>query len=168
MKTLQHAIGSRDLRLYWIKKGKYPADLENWIDWRLLSKSTKGLKGYRQRWLTKWITGVCGVGKMLKIYKYQDHSRCPRCNVEGEDTAHVLQCPEPIWKVTWNREVNNLRTWMIKEDGCPTMTTMIIMSIQAWQSHSPYPAPIPSQYISVQSEDSIHQFVADEFDFFFK
>lgn len=75
---------------------------------------------------------------MLLQYKYQDHSRCPRCNVENETVTHVLQCPAPLAKSTWNKAIEDLQKWALDQKGCPEMINIIISSIQSWQSITPY------------------------------
>ena len=73
---------------YWVNKHK----LKTWtkaIDWELQSKSLNNVPSHQQRWLSKFLTGFCGVGKMLRQYRWQDHTKCPRCSMDNEDTQHV-------------------------------------------------------------------------------
>jgi hypothetical protein len=46
----------------------------------------------KQRWLVKFATGHCAVGRMEKRRQHQQHDNCPLCDQEDETTVHVLRC----------------------------------------------------------------------------
>ena len=139
-KTLHSAITSQRIRQYWIKKHKFEANTERHLDWEVIHKSFKSLPKYRHRQLSKWLTGFCGVGKTLVKYGYQDHSKCPRCNADNENVEHVLTCPDPMAKATWDNEIRKLKDWLVENDSHPVMADTIINNLKAWHSGSIYPA----------------------------
>ncbi len=139
MKTIVHNIGKNKIRQYWAVKKQIGERELQVIDWNSLARARKGLKTSRSRWLSKWSTGMCGVGIMLKKYKWQQHTKCPRCQQDDEDVQHVLQCPAVLATATWNHEIQKLQEWMIQQQGEPDMVDAIIQNIKAWRSHSPYP-----------------------------
>ncbi len=47
-------------------------------------------------WLTKHISGIYGVGKMIKIWGKQAADEC-HCCVEREMAAHVIVCDGILW-----------------------------------------------------------------------
>jgi hypothetical protein len=88
-KTLTTHIQTSRIRNYWIKKGKFSPITSKLIDWEASKKSRSSFARNKQQWLSKWMTGFCGVGVMLQWYKHQQHSKCPRCLTDNEDTTHV-------------------------------------------------------------------------------
>ena len=128
------------IRKYWIQKKKFGSSQHAHIDWELMHKAHQELAPSRRQWISKLLTGVCGVGKVLKRIKYQPHSRCPRCNVGGETVRHVLQCPAPTAKSTWNLDLSKLRKWMEQNGGCPDMIDIVISSMQCCQSFGTHSA----------------------------
>jgi hypothetical protein len=116
-KTITQHIQTKQLHQYYIRKQKFSGHTQSYIDWTASKKSRAGLSRQRQKWLSKWITGFCGVGVMLKIYKYQSHSKCPRCLTDNETTTHVLCCQEPEAAALWNQSLLDLEQWMTNNLG---------------------------------------------------
>ena len=90
--TLQTHIGKARLREYWIGKAKYSPMTERTIDWDSHHKSHKNMASDRHRWLSKWLTGFCGIRITLQLYRHQTHMKCPCCNINETTVAHVLHC----------------------------------------------------------------------------
>jgi hypothetical protein len=85
------------------------------------------------------MTGFCGVGVMLKIYNYQNHTKCPRCEENNETTSHVLQCRHPSATDIWTQSLENLETWMTQNNGHPEMVELIILGLRRWHDDDPIP-----------------------------
>jgi hypothetical protein len=133
-KSLQSHIQHVSARKYWTKKKSISNYHERQIDWNLLHKSHLALDNHRHRWLSKWLTGFCGVGIMLQWYRHQSHSDCPRCGIPGETTAHIIQCQDNGAKILWATEVQKIERWMTDNDGHPEMTQIICSILRNWQS----------------------------------
>ena len=138
-KYLNQEIARKDIRQYWIDKGKFERHFEKHIDWPVVHKSFKAITKGRRHQVSKWLTGFCGVGKKLKQYRHQSHANCPRCNAEDEDVAHILQCNATSAKTLWESEISKLQTWMEENDGDPDLITAIIENVKAWRDEIPYP-----------------------------
>ena len=130
-KTLHTFISQRRLRDYWIHKQKFPASFEKHLDWPVIHKSFKALKVHRHQQVSKWLTGFCGVGKMLVRYNYQSHSKCPRCNKDNESVSHVIQCPSITAQATWDTEIRKLHTWLEENDCEPNLAEIILENLKA-------------------------------------
>jgi hypothetical protein len=135
-RTLTFLIHTNGIREYWRKKHKFSGYTESFVDWELTQRSRRNISKARQRWMSKWMAGFCGVGIMLVRYAYQKHSRCPRCNQSNEDTAHIIQCPHPDAVNLWTQEVSALHNWMIQSHGHPELCTIIKDSLLEWRSTS--------------------------------
>lgn len=105
--------------------------------------------------MTKWSSGICGVGSMLIKWKHQSHSRCPICNGPNETTSHVLQCPHHTVNTLWNEELTKLSDWMMNNDGDPNLSIAIIELLRQWrhgnnQVRTNFDCPLLSRAIQKQ------------------
>ena len=137
--SLIEIIQKKKLKSYWEKKKNIGEETTTKVDWELLEKSAK--KYPKWKWLAKHVTGICGVGFMLQVWRHQQHSSCPRCGQEKEKVEHVLRCKAPSATAKWDEAVNNLETWMKENDGEPHMIDTICTSLKAWRTglRLPYP-----------------------------
>ena len=138
--TLKNHTGSDRIRDYWVRKGKFTPLTERSIDWESHHKSHSNLSTGHNRWMSKWLTGFCGIGIMLQIYKHQHHNKCPRCQINETNVAHILQCPAPAAQQLWNTSINELREWLIAHEGHPLLCKLVCDNMKAWHSHNPYPS----------------------------
>jgi hypothetical protein len=104
-----------------------------------MGKSSKMYK--KRRWLTKFVTGICGVGTILQLWQHQQHNSCPRCGESNESTQHVLTCKNEAATSTWDNAVDNLETWMKDNDGEPHMIHIICDSLRSWRNGERLPIP---------------------------
>jgi hypothetical protein len=120
---------------YWLQHDEQlSVEATRLIDWEVLAKACGEESPGCLRWVTKHVTGVCGVGKFLKRWKSQDHSWCHRCGAEQEDHRHVYQCPARSTKQEWYGSMNDLRQWCNSHDTSPGITEVIVKSLKAWQA----------------------------------
>jgi hypothetical protein len=109
---------------YWLRRERLSIEATRLIDWEVLAKAKacEEESPGRLRWVTKHVTGLCGVGKFLEQWKSQTHSRCPRCDAEHEDHRHVYQCPARSTKREWHGAMDDLRQWCNLQDTSPDIT----------------------------------------------
>lgn len=99
---MSYYIHRHEIRDYWKRKRKFTA---------------RALDNNGHRWLSKWMTGICGVGVMLVSYKHQDHSKCPRCQ--------ILNLLHTIY------DINHLRTRILENDGTQEFADLMFESLNA-------------------------------------
>ena len=139
-KSLRYNIELDRIRAHWKKKGKFNSYTERMIDWDHTHKSHKTTTPGFHQFISKWISGFCGVGVMMKLWKFQAHSKCPRCQMENESTMHILKCPQPSAHSLWKEEMNNLDEWMKQNGAQPELRVCIVENLQSWHDGSPYPS----------------------------
>lgn len=139
--SLRSLIGRETVRQHWRKKKKYPPRLENQIDWELLHRAHRNFPSPMRTWLSKWLTGFCGIGTTLFLYKFQHHTRCPRCNRTNETVEHVIQCTHDSAQTLWKTEIDAIKQWMLNNEFPLEMATAIHDSLLSWQSNSSYYIP---------------------------
>ena len=137
--TLYHHIHTKEIRTYWKNKGHFDQHTQQYVDWTTMARSSNLLSLPRQKWLSKWITGICGVGSKLIQWKWQPHSNCPRCLSPNETVKHVLQCNQDEAQELWNKQITSLLKWMREEKGQPDMSKAICSSLQAWRDDRQIP-----------------------------
>jgi hypothetical protein len=119
---------------YWLRRGRLAPEATDRIDWEVLAKACDEESPGRLRWVTKHVTGVCGVGKFLERWQFQPHSRCPRCDAPNEDNRHVYQCPARSTKLEWHGALDDIRQWCDSQDTSPAITEVILKCLKAWQA----------------------------------
>lgn len=132
--TILKNIQQSHLKDYWIKKKQFSEQTVETIDWKALTKSANNYA--RNKWLSKFVTGICGVGSMLKIWKHQKHSSCPRCGHDDETTQHVLLCQEDSAVEKWDTAIAELNKWMEDNNASPAIQSSVINHLRTWQSQT--------------------------------
>ena len=141
--TCLNGITSSKIRSYWQRQLFYTEQSKTSVDWAVAQRSSSLITLSRQRWLSKWTTGICGVGKWLQRWKWQEHSDCPRCGQQNEDVQHVLLCNEISATTLWESLLSDLDQWL-KSNNCDLeMNTVICQSLTSWHNGSPL-VPIQS------------------------
>ena len=155
--TLTRRIQTTQLCEYWKEKKKIGHNTSEKVDWEILAKSAGTYS--RWKWLAKHVSGICGVGTMLQLWKYQAHNSCPRCGAEKEKAEHILLCSESNATNTWNDAVNDLGKWMSENDSDPSIIPIICDSLKAWRNRErlPYPTQDTAQIVidAMVEQDSI-------------
>jgi hypothetical protein len=136
LKTIRRSAGRKRARKHWRKKKIIAEETEHCIDWKVVHKSHKSVDSTTHQWLSKWMTGFCRVGKMMKVYRFQTHTKCPRCQQPNENVKHVLKCQS-----YGTKQMRALSSWITKNDGPEGMGDVITQNLTAWRQNSMYPHP---------------------------
>ena len=160
--SLKLRIQGKLAREYWVKK-KHLEETKDMIDWKMRNRNLNNLPLHLSRWMCKFCSGFCGTGKMLEKYKYQNHSRCPRCNKPEENTRHVLQCMHDEAPQQWEEEIKKLEEFMTDLKISPDINKMITTNLHRWRTgHKPTtnsPDNLLSAALTQQSLIGWHQFI---------
>ena len=96
----------------------------------------KETKRTRRHWVVKHSSGFCATGKMMKRWKQQLSSKCPRCDEPVEDELHVWRCQGEGAADIWLESIRKLRSWMMKSKTLPNLTAIICDRLTAWRNTS--------------------------------
>jgi hypothetical protein len=110
---------------YWETHGKSTSEHTQDINWGGVGRTMKALPLQRRWFITKHLTGMCGVGKFLVRWKEKESSDCPRCGAY-EDAQHVWLCCHVDVRNLWKTELDKLLAWLVKLDTDPEITEVII------------------------------------------
>ena len=136
--ALYQEIYGKRTKARWVQLHKIPTHLvDNNIAWEALHTAFKREPLGKRRWLCKHCAKQCGVGKSMLRRKHQHHARCPRCDIEVEDTTHVITCKATSAYSHWVDATNCLHDWMINEGTNPQLADVIISRLGAWRAKDP-------------------------------
>ena len=107
------------------------------VDMAVLKHAASTVDSWEKKWLSKWQSGICGVGIHLKRWKDQEHSKCPRCQTEGETVNHVIHCQHHNATHLWHTGVEDIEEWMRKNDCIPGLEKAVGQRLREWRNNKP-------------------------------
>ena len=129
--------GSRTAE-YWIDKKKQMTTAGFFrVDWPAVKNAMKSTTVWRRHWVTKFNSGFCGTGRMMKLWKQRIIDTCPRCGIETETPIHILRCPSARASTTWDESMLDLSEWLASVKTCPDILKLICQSLQLWREQLP-------------------------------
>ena len=152
-KRLKKHIHRTDILEYWKHHGK-PIDNPN-ISIETFHHAASNIPCYLRLWITKWSSGICGVGKWMLIWKEQTHSKCPRCLANDETVDHVIHCQHPDAIDCWNTGIEDIQNWMGKHYSIPGLTEAVCQKLRYWRNGCITP-------LDISYSDNIQQLIRDQ------
>ena len=76
-------------------------------------------------WVSKHVSGCCGVNSFLSKWDKSVQDRCPSCRRRGETTAHVTVCQDPGRVETYNKSIASVESWLESNDTDPILVELI-------------------------------------------
>ena len=104
------------------------------MDLDVLQHASKNIVSWQQRWISKWNSGICGVGIYLQQWKEQNHAQCPRCRTEEEDVQHVLHCKHEDAISLWSTGVAEIERWIKWNKAIPGLAPIVEKRLKEWQA----------------------------------
>ena len=97
---------------------------------------------------------------MLKRYKWQEHTKCPRCLQDNEDTQHVLKCQGADTAELWENEMKKLEEWMQEHNIHSEIRKLITLNLNKWcrGSHINYNPSNPYLQLAASEQEQIGWF----------
>ena len=97
---------------YWNKKGHFPADQNQNIDWDIVKLAQNLLTFDRKIQTTKQVSGFCGTGVNMKMWKYKDTDEYPLFE-DSEENHHILRCKSTVEDNKWNEAIQALESVLL-------------------------------------------------------
>jgi hypothetical protein len=138
--TLYETIFAYTSKEYWRSKAN-PEGIQE-IDWPNIGRAMKAQPRSRRVFISKHVSGMCGVGKFMQCWKEWDSPNCPRCGL-FEDAPYLWRCKGHGTKEIWNKAILDLESAMRQLDTDPTLAHVISSYLKSWSSDSgiQYSAP---------------------------
>ena len=99
---------------YTSKRGMKLIDEDDFdfVYWDVFPRVLKDFPSTFCDWLTKHVTGMCGVNSHLSKWDPQVKNRCPCCKRLNENIYHITTCPDPGRVLLFRQMVDELETWL--------------------------------------------------------
>jgi hypothetical protein len=82
------------------------------VYWDAIPKAIKEFPDTFRDWLSKHVTGCCGVNRFLSKWKEGVTNHCPCCKKHNEDIHHLTTCPDSGRTLVFNEMVDKLGDWL--------------------------------------------------------
>ncbi|CAJ1932975.1 unnamed protein product, partial [Cylindrotheca closterium] len=126
---IQELVALPALRKRWHERQTITPEAELETDWTSLARAMSSLPTGVQRWTTKHVVVMCGVGKFKVRWSSADSAACPCCG-EFEDHLHVPQCMAPSASAEWDRRTATLDQWLDAQVTDPAIKHAILHLLQ--------------------------------------
>ncbi|CAJ1946859.1 unnamed protein product [Cylindrotheca closterium] len=126
---VQELVALPALRKRWHERQTITPEAELETDWTSLARAMSSLPAGVQRWITKHVVGMCGVGKFRVRWGSADSAACPCCG-EFEDHLHVPRCMAPSASAEWERRTATLDQWLDTQVTDPAIKHAILYLLQ--------------------------------------
>ena len=131
--TIYSHVHNRDGERYWAEKGQQELATISNIEWPLIGTAMRSIPRPRRVFISKHVSGMCGVGKFMKRWKEREDDRCPRCG-EPEDAPHVWRCKGEGTEDIWTKALEGLASLLRKLNTNPTLLHIILVYLRGWRS----------------------------------
>ena len=134
MQYMCESIAGGKVAEYWIYKRKRMTEQGYFqVDWEANKDAMKAVKVSRRHWVSKFESGMCGSGKIMKIWKQRLVDNCPRCNALCETPSHIITYPSSSANVTWEKSMVKLTEWLKLNKTCPDIVRLILHGMTNWR-----------------------------------
>ena len=103
------------------------------VDWDANKAAMAATPLARRHWVTKFESGCCGTGRMMKMWKKRVIDNCPRCGKPNETTTHILQCQCDSAQRVWEGALLSLDEWLYENRTCPDLRKLLQHILYRWK-----------------------------------
>jgi hypothetical protein len=120
------------MRAFWHKQHRIDKNVFDDVSWDAVHLAMRSVPSSRRRWITKHVSGECGVYSVLVKRGMTTSSACRRCG-EEETTHHVWQCQHSSSTKLWESSIEDLRACMSEHSTDPTIVSDMCNGLLSWQ-----------------------------------
>ena len=118
-KLIKREVYGVELQKWLYDHGHLHWDSFNCVDWEANGDALSNAPILFSMWATKHVSGICAVGKMMKIWKYWEDSACLSFGEPVKMTYHMVLCPCMEWMLVWEEAIDGLEAWMVEVEMDP-------------------------------------------------
>ena len=135
LRDLRESIEGGRIAAYWInKKKRFTAAGYFRVDWPAVKTAIESVPLRRRQWVSKFQSGFCATGRMMKLWRQRLIDTCPRCGAAVEQPTHILCCPSASAVTTWEKSLLRLKEWMTLEKTCPDISRLLLHALAQWRA----------------------------------
>jgi len=106
---LRESIEGGKAAEYWVtNKHRFTKESFFLVDWETNKKAMGSVNLSRRHWVTKFKSGFCGTGRMMKIWRQRVIDNYTRYGAANEDTPNILQCTSASAQTVGNKAMQKL------------------------------------------------------------
>ena len=145
--TLVLRISTKRATAYWRKRGRLPPPYAmDWIDWEVMSTTTKELSRRMKLFVAKWVSNQAAVGSVMLQRNAREQGLCPCCLQVVETRTHVLRCQSPGSTMTWKKGLKLLRRWLRQRKTEPALAHALIHILYRFPRRQDYNTYTPQDF----------------------
>jgi hypothetical protein len=135
--TILDHISASSMMNFWYRRNRIDKLHFLSINWSATELAMKSIPHSRRRWITKHVSGECGVSSVLVRRGFKTSDTCVRCgNVETAE--HVWLCQHEEATATWEASILDLSKWLLSNKADPLITAELCTGLLAWQHQSDF------------------------------
>lgn len=131
--VLYSDITKADLISYWGHRCLMTEEVIPDVDWDSFGAAFQSCTFARQRRVMKLNSGHAPVGKMMQLWKKQDHTRCPLCDAPSEDVHYMLICCFAQATESWETALAFFENQLHDLQTDPKITEALITGLHSWR-----------------------------------
>ena len=93
------------LRKFLIEKGRIRKEAFDFVNWRAIGVAHRKMSQSKRTWISKHVCRFAATGTNMARRKEWNNPRCPRCGYHGEDSNHVVVCPDTVARKMYHRAI---------------------------------------------------------------
>lgn len=118
-------IGLVEARAFYITQlGWYAATFDN-VDWKSRDKCLSPKPDMFKMWIFKQSSKFCASGRNMGRWFNSEHTSCPNCGLEDEDSSHLMHCGDAGRFGLFREEVNKLTAWLQSSHTDPDLARIL-------------------------------------------
>ena len=147
---LREHIYYKQIKHYLTHNKQYPPTAVDNIDWIAIGKAAKSITIRKQIWVTKYVSGFCATGSVMKKRKLWDNHLCPICHQCKETTSHIITCQDERSIKQYNTSITKFFNHLERVHTDPTILHIFKTTLST---------STPSSFISsIPSYETDHEF----------
>jgi hypothetical protein len=100
------------------------------VNWEAIDRALQARSPSFCAWVTKHVSGECGVGRRMKLWKFWEKDNCPCCDKEDETTTHFPFCDSPHMQEAYTKQLDSFITWIKETDTDPAIAVYFTTVLQ--------------------------------------
>jgi len=100
------------------------------VNWEAMGKALESRSPQFCTWVTKHVSGQCGVGSKMFKWKYWDTSNCPCCDEPNETTLHLSKCNSEHMLTAFAAQTLKFLDWLEEANTSPDIIAYFTTVLQ--------------------------------------
>ena len=114
------------------------------VSWHSISRALDQRSPSFRAWMTKHVSGHCGVGSKMRAWGFWDNDQCPCCGMADETTRHLPLCTAQHMVDEYDKQTLSLIQWMSDSHTHPGIIDYFTTAL----THKALPSTVPIEHAS--------------------